>query len=71
MIEQPIGIPALETHSLSQSHAWSELVNKLAWAIGSTYRVSYRNPRGGARLSALSLAGDVLKDHGYPGYLKK
>ena len=71
MDEHSLGIPAASTHALSQSHAWAELVNKLSWAIGSTYRVPYRNPRTGARLTALSMAQVLLQDHGYPAHLVK
>jgi len=70
VIEHPAGIEASETHIKLQSAAWAELVNKLSWAIGSTYRVPYRNPRVGVRVSALALAHVVLKDHGYPSHLK-
>lgn len=70
MLEKPAGIEASETHIKLQSAAWAELVNKLAWAIGSTYRVPYKNPKAGVRVSALSLAHVVLNDHGYPSHLK-
>lgn len=69
----PIGIAADATQPLLQSDAYKELANKLAWAIGSTYRVPYANVRTAARRAALRLAQDLVAAQGYPihiGYPK-
>jgi len=69
-----LGIPAQDAQPALQSDCYKELVNKLAWAIGSTYGVPYKTTRCPARLYALGLAQRVFADHGYPqkiGYPKK
>lgn len=71
MIDNAVGIPSNETLPALQSNAWVELVNKIAWALGSTYRVPYNRPRGEPRRTAIALAHEVLASHGYPSYLKK
>jgi len=69
-----LGIPVADTQPLLQADAFKELVNKLAWTLGSTYRVSYNNARTPARLLAIALAKLVVADSGYPaqiGYPKE
>ena len=68
---QPLGIPAARTHPGLQTDAYKEIINKIAWAIGSSYRVPYRNARTGARYVAIGLARDLVGDHGYPRHLEK
>ncbi len=46
----------------SENH-FKELVNKIAWALGSTYSEPYDNPRSGARLDAIEIVVDYLKTH--------
>lgn len=65
------GIPAHLTKPAEQSDVFKELVNKLAWALGSTYRVPYGNSWTGARQNALELAKSVITDHGYPRGIRK
>lgn len=50
-----------------QTDSFKEMVNKLAWALGSTYRVPYGNQSTLAREYALKMAQAVIRDHGYPG----
>jgi len=64
-----MGIPAKDTLPALQSDAFKEIVNKLAWALGTTYRVPYRNPRAGARLVAIRLAGLTIDSEGYPPHI--
>ncbi len=64
-------IPAYDTDPEKQSEAFKELVNKLAWALGSTYRVPYGNTWTGARQNAVELAKSVITDHGYPRSIQK
>lgn len=39
---------------------FKELVNKIAWAIGSTYGVPYDDPRQSPRLEAIEIALGVI-----------
>jgi len=66
-----LGIPAELTQAALQTETFKEIVNKLAWAVGSTYRQPYRNPRAGARLVAITLAQQVLEVEGYPDWIGK
>lgn len=65
----PLGIPAPRAQPLLQQDCFKELVNKLAWVLGSTYRVPYNNRRTAARAWALSLAKDTIAEHGYPSQI--
>lgn len=71
MLSDAIGIRGDLTIPKMQSGAFQELVNKIAWAIGSTYRVPYSSPRREPRRTALALAGQVLDDQGWPESIGK
>jgi len=62
----PIGIQADRTLPTLQTDCVKELLNKLAWALGSTYRVPYGNKGASARVRAWELAKLVLTSEGYP-----
>jgi len=63
---EPIGVPADRTLPPLQTDCVKELLNKLAWALGSTYRVTYGNKGSPARRRAWELAKQVLASEGYP-----
>jgi len=68
-----LGLPAEACQPALQSDAFKELVNKLAWALGSTYGTPYNNTRTQARVTAIEVATAVILAHGYPktiGYPK-
>lgn len=68
---ETIGIPAALTVPDLQTDAFQELCNKLGWAIGSSYRTPYRNPRTGARRLAIDMAGRLIQEAGYPAHIAK
>lgn len=61
-----LGIPASAAQAALQSDAYKELVNKLAWCLGSSYRVPYTNVRTLARRWAIELARKTFLEHGFP-----
>jgi len=61
-----LGIPATSTLPTLQSDAFKELVNKLAWVIGSTFQAPYSGNRTVCRTYARYLAADIIRDQGYP-----
>jgi len=61
-----LGIPATEAQPALQSDAYKELINKLAWAIGSSYDTPYNNTRTQTRATAIELASALIASHGYP-----
>jgi len=67
----PLGTPPLETHLALQTDCAKELVNKIAWVLGSTYRVPYANMRTDARQYAWRIVKKVLEDNGYPSKIAK
>ena len=69
--DEPLGIPPLETHLALQTDVAKELCNKIAWVLGSTYRVPYANMRTEARQYAWRIVKRVLEDHGYPSKIAK
>lgn len=71
MKDKALGIPPHEAQISLQMEATKELVNKLAWALGSAYRRPYSNMRTPAREAAWSLVKQVIRDHGYPHHLAK
>jgi len=69
--ETPLGVPPLDTHIALQTDVAKELCNKIAWVLGSTYRVPYANMRTDARQYAWRIVKKVLEDHGYPSKIAK
>lgn len=61
-----LGLPAAQCQPALQSDMYKELVNKLAWVLGSTYSAPYGNIRTQARATAIELATAVVLAHGYP-----
>ena len=61
-----LGIPVGGTQPALQTEAYKELVNKLSWALGSTYGVPYTNMMTVARRWAVALATHTTTIHGYP-----
>lgn len=71
LIENPLGLPSQQTQVALRADIYKELVNKLAWVLGSTYRVNYSNGKHPARAYARRLVGRVLSDHGFPRTISK
>lgn len=69
--DAPLGIPPHEAQIALQQDVVKELVNKIAWALGSVYRRNYSNMKTPARSYAWRVAKQVLKDHGYPDKIRK
>jgi len=69
--DTPLGIPPHEAQVALQTDAVQELVNKIAWALGSVYRQNYSNMKTPARAYAWRIAKQVLIDHGYPAKIRK
>jgi len=67
----PLGIPPEAAQPQLQQDAFKELINKFAWALGSTYRHPYANKRSPTREYARRIAARVLRDQGYPAQLAK
>jgi len=62
----PLGVNASATHEALQADCYKELINKLAWAIGSTFRTPFSNSRTPTRQLARKLASTLIVEHGYP-----
>ena len=69
--EDALGIPPIEAQIALQQDSVKELVNKIAWALGSVYRRNYSNMRTPARSYAWRIVKQVIKDHGYPDKIAK
>ena len=67
----PSESPPLDTHLALQTDCAKELVNKIAWVLGSTYRVPYANMRTEARQYAWRIVKKVIEDQGYPSKIAK
>lgn len=66
-----MGVPPYDTCPAKQSDVFKELVNKLSWALGSTYRLPYGHVRLLTRQVALEMAKRLIVDHGYPRSILK
>lgn len=70
-VDTPLGIPPNESQIALQADVVKELANKVAWVLGSTYRVNYSSMRMPARAYAWRIVKKILEDHGYPAKIKK
>jgi len=70
-LSTPLGIPPIEAQPQLQTDSYKELINKVAWVLGSTYRVSYSNRRSPARLVAQRIATALIRECGYPSSIAK
>jgi len=66
-----LGIPAFQTVADQQQDVYKELLNKIAWAIGSTYRQSYSGTRSNVRAEAGKVVRALIWEHGYPASIAK
>jgi len=66
-----LGIDPAGTQLALQTDVVKELVNKLAWVLGSTYRKPYTSMRMPARAYAWKIVKAILRDHGYPEKIRK
>lgn len=71
LLEDALGVPPHEAQIGLQQDTCKEMVNKLAWVLGSTYRRNYSNMKAPARAYAWRLVVQILKDHGYPDKIRK
>jgi len=71
LIEAALGVPAQQTQLALQMDVCKELVNKLAWTLGSVYRRNYSTVRAPARIYAWRMVLKILEDHGYPDKISK
>lgn len=70
-VGQPLGVPPAETMPKFQTDVYKELINKFAWALGSTYRRSYSRLSAPARQLAISLAKEIVRGQGWPEHIRK
>lgn len=69
--DHTLGIPTHATQPLLQTDVFKELVNKFAWALGSTYRLTYAGKRSNVRIAAQQLATSIIQAEGYPHSIAK
>jgi len=69
--DPPLGVAPLDTHLGLQTDSAKELCNKIAWVLGSTYRVPYANMKTDARRYAWRIVKKILEDNGYPSKIAK
>jgi len=71
LVDRPLGIPPVQTQDALKADHYKELINKVAWALGSAYDASYSNINQPARRYAQSVVGAIIRDHGFPRKLGK
>jgi len=69
--DNPLGLAPTETQIALQQDVVKELVNKIAWTLGSVYRQPYSNMRTPARSYAWRLVKGIIRDNGYPAKIAK
>ena len=69
--DTPIGIPPHEAQIGLEQDCVKELINKIAWVLGSVYQVNYSNMSTPARGYAWRIVKKVIEDHGYPSKIRK
>jgi len=70
-VDTPLGVPPSEAIIGLQQDVVKELVNKIAWTLGSVYRRSYSNMRTPARAYAWRIVKRCIEDNGYPDKIAK
>jgi len=65
------GIKASETNKALEVDVFKELVNKIAWALGTCYVRPYANMKCEARQIALELATAVVVKQGWPTRIRR
>jgi len=63
---EPFGVHVSLVDGGSQTEVFKELINKLSWAIGSTYKRRYSGKGCEVTDYARMCAHAILRDHGYP-----
>jgi len=71
LVEDALGIPAYEAQLALQTDACKELVNKISWVLGTTYRRNYSNMKTVARAEAWEIVKQIIRNHGYPDKIRK
>ena len=61
-----LGLDAQDCQPQLATDVFKELVNKISWAVGSTYRQSYSNTRSNVRHVSRLIAVRLITEHGYP-----
>ncbi len=69
--DQPLGIPPAEAQDALKADHYKELINKIAWTLGSAYGVSYSSINMQARKYAQGIVGAIIRDNGFPRKLGK
>lgn len=62
----PFGVHVSLVDGGAQTEVFKELINKLSWAIGSTYKKRYSGKNTPVADYARMCAHAILRDHGYP-----
>ncbi len=71
LLPTAMGLTVAQTHSALQADIVKEIANKLAWVLGSVYRVPYNNRGSVPRGYAWLMTKAILRDHGYPRKIGK
>lgn len=69
--EGSLGVDGDATQVSLQTDIFKELINKLSWAIGSTYRRPYNNRRMRVRELAVKVATRLVSQEGWPSHIQK
>jgi len=66
----PLGVPSAGLPPEARHDTLKELVNKLAWVLGSVYKKPYTNRTTPVRGLAITLAVAILDKQGFPEHLE-
>jgi len=67
----PLGIPPADTQDALKADHYKELINKVAWALGTAYGCGYSSINQPSRKYAQRIVGAIIRDHGFPRSLAK
>jgi len=71
LLDGPLGIPPADTQDALKADHYKELINKVAWCLGTAYGRPYSSINQPARQYALMVAGAIIRDNGFPSSLAK
>jgi len=66
-----LGVPPADTQDALKADHYKELINKIAWALGSAYDRDYSRINLPTRKYAHELVASIIRDHGFPRKLSK
>jgi len=71
LLDFPLGIPPVDTQDALKADHYKELINKIAWCLGTAYGRPYSSIQQPTRKYAHVIVAAIIRDNGFPSSLAK